>query len=381
MRKIFNVELGTWIACLIAILLFGRWALRPIEVNEDFIVWVWLGLSGSAWYLSYWGTRYTAKQKIPPASDDVGSSNIDSRQKQPQTPIINLWSSWGLAFCLTGGLARDTWSLDLPHGILIMQMGILLNTQSIHQDLSAFNQKFDWARLLTLVSVFISLLFGVVPLPGLEQSDPMAVLFGLPITLMFVTAFLDFYNFMGSVDGLVTGTAIIQTIFLAIYLDQPALIFLPVALIGFLPWNWPPAKVVIGKTGNNALGLLVAVILLNGDPVDLFDTSPELFWSAIAVTFPLMGDATYTAIRRLLRGEDFFRIRKSRILHLYQRLQQAGWSDQKIALTYAGMTGVIALLVYQFNLVGSAIAALLTLLSIITAELYLKQSGTVKPRA
>jgi UDP-N-acetylmuramyl pentapeptide phosphotransferase/UDP-N-acetylglucosamine-1-phosphate transferase len=61
-----------------------------------------------------------------------------------------------------------------------------------------------------------------------------------------------------------------------------------------------------------------------------------------AVTAPLLGDAVFTLIRRALKRANVFNAHKS---HIYQRLNQSGWSHRRVAGNYVALTAVIAALV------------------------------------
>jgi Fuc2NAc and GlcNAc transferase len=154
------------------------------------------------------------------------------------------------------------------------------------------------------------------------------------LTIIGMTAFINFYNFMDGLDGLVAGVTAVQLGFLALWLNQPILWLLVAALLGFLYWNWSPAKIFMGDVGSTTLGAVVAIAFLSSN------NTPASAWSAIAITLPLIGDAIYTLCRRLLRGENIFKAHRS---HLYQRLQQSGWPHAQVATTYMGITFLIAL--------------------------------------
>ncbi|MGF1479777.1 MAG: glycosyltransferase family 4 protein [Cyanophyceae cyanobacterium] len=173
--------------------------------------------------------------------------------------------------------------------------------------------------------------FGIDAL--FPQATGVAELGAIALTLIGFTALINFYNFMDGLDGLVAGTTAVQLGFLAFTLNQPFLWLLVAALLGFLRWNWSPAQIFMGDAGSTVLGATVAAALLNSD-------RPSVqAWSALVVTFPLMADAVYTLGRRLWQRENIFRAHRT---HLYQRLQQSGWSHGQVASTYIGITVLVA---------------------------------------
>ncbi|MBD2577188.1 glycosyltransferase family 4 protein [Oscillatoria sp. FACHB-1406] len=186
-------------------------------------------------------------------------------------------------------------------------------------------------------------------------------LFAIPFIAIAFTAFINFYNFMDGLDGLVASTAALQLAFLAVTLNQPLWWLLVAALLGFLYWNWSPAKIFMGDVGSTVLGASIAIALLNSP-------TPTHLWTALPITFPLIGDATYTLSRRLLKGENIFKAHRT---HLYQRLQQSGWTHSQVAIAYLLVTGAIAVLISTLGLLGSVMSTGLAISAIAGGEFYL----------
>lgn len=179
--------------------------------------------------------------------------------------------------------------------------------------------------------------FWFGPFPGFDAvlqslAPPWA---SVILSVIAATAIINFYNFMDGLDGLVAGSSAIQLAFFASYLGQPGWWLLVAALAGFLLWNWPPAKIFMGDSGSTVLGAAVALALLRAP------NAPSMWWAG-AVTAPILGDAAFTLIRRVSKRENVFVAHKS---HIYQRLNQSGWSHTRVSMLYCGATLVIALLV------------------------------------
>ncbi len=152
------------------------------------------------------------------------------------------------------------------------------------------------------------------------------------LSVIAITALINFYNFMDGLDGLVGGCSAVQLAFFALYLNQPGWLLLVAALVAFLFWNWPPAKIFMGDSGSTVLGGAVALALLRAPDA-------SAMWWAGAVTAPLLGDALFTLMRRLLNRENVFEAHRS---HIYQRLNQSGWSHRRVAGSYVALTILIA---------------------------------------
>ena len=105
------------------------------------------------------------------------------------------------------------------------------------------------------------------------------------------------------------------------------------SLLGFLLWNWSPAKVFMGDVGSTFLGAVFAGLVLQAS------SWPHAL-SYLLVATPLLGDACLCVPRRLHAGQRLFQAHR---LHLFQRLHQAGWPHARVSLTYIAATAVLAM--------------------------------------
>ena len=208
--------------------------------------------------------------------------------------------------------------------------------------------------------------FGIVPFPGLASWGIIGTVVATILSLVAVTALINFYNFMDGLDGFVASIAALQLCFLGFYLQQPIFFFLVAALLGFLWWNWSPAKIFMGDIGSTVLGASVAIELLSARQETL------LAWSALTITFPLIGDTIYTLICRILQGENIFEPHRT---HIYQRLQQSGLTHPQVATIYLITTSIFGIFIYYLNAISIGINLLLTIIAIAIAEIYLKISN------
>ncbi|MEA5421457.1 glycosyltransferase family 4 protein [Spirulina sp. CCNP1310] len=203
--------------------------------------------------------------------------------------------------------------------------------------------------------------FPPLPIPGLNSLGLTGQILAILLTAIAFTALINFYNFMDGLDGLVASLTAAQLAFLALYLQQPIWWLLVAALLGFLYWNWSPAKIFMGDVGSTVLGACTAIALLQSQ------TPPQL-WAALPIIFPLIGDAIYTLIRRLLNQENIFQAHRT---HLYQRLHQSGWSHGQVAIAYLLLTALIALLITTSGSMGSLFSGGIVLGAIALTEYYL----------
>lgn len=211
--------------------------------------------------------------------------------------------------------------------------------------------------------------FGAFPQPWLTSLGMVGQIIAITLTIIGFTALVNFYNFMDGLDGLVASVTAAQLGFLAFYLNQPLWWLLVGALLGFLWWNWSPAKIFMGDVGSTVLGACVAIALLQTD------RPPLAAWSALAICLPLLGDAIYTLICRLRRRENIFTGHRS---HLYQRLHQRGWSHGQVSLTYLLITLIIAGLILNLGSLGAILSLGVTAIGLWLGEWQLR-SYTPQP--
>ena len=176
------------------------------------------------------------------------------------------------------------------------------------------------------VAVFVVL--SIAPLPGPVFGGLLpAPLDGLATGLLWIW-FINLYNFMDGIDGIATveATAIGFGIAAAgkiagLALTLPALgLSLGAACLGFLRWNWHPARIFLGDVGSVPLGFVIGWLLLW--------LAAEGEW-APALILPLyfLADATWTLVRRATTGASIWVAHKD---HLYQLAFRRGLRHDQI---------------------------------------------------
>ena len=140
---------------------------------------------------------------------------------------------------------------------------------------------------------------------------------GAVLAAIYLVWLLNLYNFMDGIDGIASVEAI--TVCLGASLlywlsGQASMTALPLllaaAVAGFLFWNFPPAKIFMGDAGSGFLG-----IILGGLSLQAAWLSSQLFWCWLILLGVFIVDASYTLVRRLLRGDKVYEAHRS---HAYQ---------------------------------------------------------------
>ncbi|MGQ0765588.1 MAG: MraY family glycosyltransferase [Gemmatimonadota bacterium] len=157
--------------------------------------------------------------------------------------------------------------------------------------------------------------------------------------LLAGVASVNLTNFMDGIDGLVGVTALVFGIHLVTMAGSGSAAFhLGIALagtsIGFLWWNWAPARIFLGDGGSGALGLtfiLGGLLLMISQDVSLV--------RAFLPLYPLFLDATVTLLRRALLGE---RVTEPHRSHFYQQLANDRFGHAPVSLAY-GLAAAVGL--------------------------------------
>lgn len=189
----------------------------------------------------------------------------------------------------------------------------------------------DWINLSVeirfVVQIFVSLLIAFIGALTLTWI-------AFPLVLIAITAVINFTNFMDGIDGLVAGCMVVAISALSHALNAPWSVWALVgSLLGFLIWNWSPAKVFMGDVGSTYLGAVFAGLVLQAA------NWTETFCYLLVIT-PMMADACICTLRRWCAGQSLF---KAHRLHLFQRLHQAGWPHTRVSLTYIFATAALSI--------------------------------------
>jgi len=113
-------------------------------------------------------------------------------------------------------------------------------------------------------------------------------------------------------------------------------LILGLSVAGFLLFNWHKASIFMGDVGSAPLGFIFAVFML-------YDSSSQNFVVWLILLSLFWFDATYTLLRRALNHEKLSQAHKK---HLYQRLNQAGFTHDKVVLIALAFNLVLLVLLY-----------------------------------
>lgn len=212
-----------------------------------------------------------------------------------------------------------------------------------------------WIKLIAQVlAAVIAVLHGVVISvlmnPNIFSQNASLLLGALsvPITIIWIVGITNSVNLIDGLDGLACGVSTISSVTMLVVALMVSESNVPVILaalagacIGFLPFNFNPAKIFMGDTGALLLGYVLATVSVMG--MFKFYAIVTFVVPILALAFPLF-DTLAAIIRRLLKGQNPMMPDRG---HLHHRLIDMGLSQkQAVAVLYAlsamlGLTAVV----------------------------------------
>lgn len=228
-------------------------------------------------------------------------------------------SGGGISFCIVGTLGCMFCGNFLP--LFCIPLALV----------GLFDDKFNLPQRFRIVfqistSIFLLNKFFLKNFE-LDKIHSSNAILAIIVIIFCSVALINFVNFMDGIDGIIGGSLIIIFIYNS-FINESNFMPLIGALLGFIIWNWAPAKVFMGDMGSTFLGAIFVGILMQSNFKNLI--------SLLLVSSPLWLDASICLLRRLNNKEKIFTAHRS---HLYQRLCQSGWSHSIVTINY--MTAII----------------------------------------
>lgn len=206
----------------------------------------------------------------------------------------------------------------------------------------------------------------------------------IPITLFWVVGITNTVNLIDGLDGLASGVAMISSISFALVagkFNYTSVVIMSLIVagscLGFLPYNFNPAKIFMGDTGALFLGFMLAALSLEG-------VMKSVATIAVIVPILILGvpifDTTFAICRRLLSGKSITSADKG---HLHHRLLAKGYSQKKTVLilySVSAVFGLFAVLIAKANSNQAVYLAVILFTVTAIAGLKLGLFGTKKDK-
>lgn len=157
------------------------------------------------------------------------------------------------------------------------------------------------------------------------------------LVLVYLVWLLNLYNFMDGIDGIAgieavtvcLGGAVLYNLSEVSGSEWQLPLVLMAAVIGFLFWNFPKARIFMGDAGSGVIGLV-----LGGFTIQAAWVSPELFWGWVILLAAFIVDATITLLRRIVRGDKFYQAHRS---HAYQHASRKIGAHLPVSLAFGAI--------------------------------------------
>ena len=193
---------------------------------------------------------------------------------------------------------------------------------------------------LLRLSIQLAVSIWLIGFGWLEFSVKDMVLFAG--TALAMVSLMNIYNFMDGSNGMAAFQGVFAAVIMAVFFQAGgdyamALVALAVAAAcaGFLPLNFPDARVFMGDVSSVPLGFIFAAFAIYG----LRTGSLSILISILIMSVFLI-DASLTLLSRVIRGERWY---TAHAQHVYQRLIALGWSHRRVLVVYQAINVILVL--------------------------------------
>lgn len=204
--------------------------------------------------------------------------------------------------------------------------------------------------LAQILAAIVAIYFGIrienidIPFLKLQGNDVVEII----ITLGWIIGITNAMNLIDGLDGLSTGISIISCLSLLIIfsLNSSPLISIILitalggALVGFLPYNFNPARTFIGDTGSNFLGYCLSIISIFG--IAKTYTAIVIVAPLIVLGLPIF-DTVFAIIRRIINGKSLKAIVEPDAGHLHHRMLKKGFTQKQAVLILYAFSAILGM--------------------------------------
>jgi len=241
-----------------------------------------------------------------------------------------------LGFYLGGGALVMTGRIDIPHILELSACGLGIALIGLWDDL------FHLSAIRRIVVHFLCVLLALNFLPPnftpvLLGGEGIASVVVQLLMVFGVVWLVNLYNFMDGIDGIAGAEALFVALgagIILFFLGETGnyfllLLLLAASVLGFLVWNWPPARIFMGDASSGFLGFSFGMFAL------FTSCSTRMtLWTWLLLLGVFVADSTVTLLVRICRGEKFYQAHRC---HAYQILARRSGSHLKVTLGCLGI--------------------------------------------
>ncbi|MBN3523895.1 glycosyltransferase family 4 protein [Paenibacillus apiarius] len=288
----------------------------------------------------------------------VGAVDVPNARKvhtriMPRMGGLGIYAAFVLALLALMPFIPDTLFGSARDGNLVKA---LLAGGSVIVLVGALDDRFELSAKVKLVGQIIAacvVVFGFdltvnfVNVPFGDKYWAIESWIAIPLTIFWIVGVTNAINLIDGLDGLaagVSGISIATILVMAVFMGNPAVILLCSILlgsiVGFLFFNFHPAKIFMGDTGSLFLGFSLAVLSMLG----FKQIAIVSFITPLLIIGVPLSDTFFAIIRRWLQKKPIFAPDKG---HLHHCLRELGFSHRKTVLIIYGIAaffGVLAVI-------------------------------------
>ncbi len=173
-------------------------------------------------------------------------------------------------------------------------------------------------------------------------------IFSIIITVIWIVSITNAINLIDGLDGLSSGVSLISCVSLVIIFalnDSPLIAILLItalagSILGFLPYNFNPAKTFIGDTGSNFLGFALSIISILGMAKTY--TAIVIVAPLIVFALPLL-DTSFAICRRIVKTKSIKGVFKADKEHLHHKIMKKGYTQKQAVLILYGVSATFGM--------------------------------------
>ena len=306
--------------------------------------------------VAFLATPFVNKLAIKCGAIDRPSERKVHRRAMPRMGGLAIFISFAAIVILTQEITPILKGMLLG-GLLIVLLGIADDVKGVSPGLKLAGQ-----IAASLVAVYFGLTVRSLTNP-FGASDMIALgILAIPITVLWLISVTNAVNLIDGLDGLAGGITIIAllTIAASVWIEVSKTgsaaagqteavalaLILAAAVLGFLPFNFHPARIFLGDTGSMFLGFNLAALSVMG--LAKGPTFISVIIPVVILGIPLL-DTTFAVVRRFLGNRPIMQPDKE---HLHHRLMEIGLNHRQTVLC-----------IYAISLVLGFSAIIMTLMS------------------
>ena len=248
--------------------------------------------------------------------------------------------------------------------VIIAIVGFIDDCKGLHPLIKLFGQ-----TVAAVVVMAFGITIGDINLPLFNNLIELNGVLKYVITWFWIVGITNAINLTDGLDGLSSGITLIACVSLLIIFasnESPLIsIILITALaggiVGFLPFNFNPAKTYMGDCGSNFLGFSISIISILG--VAKTYTIIVIIAPLIVLALPIF-DTTLAVIRRIIKGKSLKAVFQPDTGHLHHKLMNLGYSQKSAVLilyAVAATLGMFAIILLESGIWKAISFALLVI--------------------